>query len=103
MNMNTLRVEINSAFVRNSGVQFFLEALNDFSGSPYFDHAEFLEIIECSPYHDIRHTLCGVTSVARWDRVRDMGRHLTFHYRHLNLVAWVWINSVCRNLLSRKT
>uniref|UniRef100_M1CJJ9 Putative plant transposon protein domain-containing protein n=1 Tax=Solanum tuberosum TaxID=4113 RepID=M1CJJ9_SOLTU len=56
-------------------------------------------MIERPPYRDIRPTLCGVNSVARWDRVRDTGRHLTLHYGHFNLKARIWLKIVCSTLL----
>lgn len=50
----------------------------------------------------LRHTLCGVTFVARWDQVRDTVWHLTLHYGHLNLEARVWFKIVRSTLLSGK-
>uniref|UniRef100_M1DUM4 Putative plant transposon protein domain-containing protein n=1 Tax=Solanum tuberosum TaxID=4113 RepID=M1DUM4_SOLTU len=76
-NWNTHRVEINKCFIRDSWVRFSVEALNEFLGTPNCDNADFLAMIERPPYRDIRHNLCGVNSVARWDRVRDTGRHVT--------------------------
>lgn len=89
-------------FVRNSGVRFSVEALNDFLGAFNCDHAEFLAMVERTPYRDIWHTFSAVTSVARWDRVRDTGRHLTLHYGHFNLEAQVWLKIVCSTLLPGK-
>ena len=68
-NWNTRRVEINSGYVRNSGVHFSIEALNDFLDAPNCDRAEFVAMIEQPLYRDIRHTLCGLTYIAMWDRV----------------------------------
>ncbi|KAG5605589.1 hypothetical protein H5410_027081 [Solanum commersonii] len=48
------------------------------------------------------HTLCGVNSVARWDRVRDTGRHLTLHYGHFNLEVRICLKIMCITLLSCK-
>ncbi|KAG5628010.1 hypothetical protein H5410_013228 [Solanum commersonii] len=76
-----------------------VEALNEFLGTPNCDDADFLAMIERPPYRDIRHTLCGVNSVVRWDRVRDMGRHLTLHYGHFNLEARIWLKIMCSTLL----
>ncbi|KAH0754743.1 hypothetical protein KY290_025013 [Solanum tuberosum] len=53
-------------------------------------------------YVDEGHTFCGVNSVARWDRVRDTGRHLNLHYGHFNLEAHIWLKIVCSTLLPCK-
>lgn len=45
-NWNTRRVEINSGYVRKSGVHFYVEALNEMFGTPNCDHAEFLAMVE---------------------------------------------------------
>ncbi|KAG5599812.1 hypothetical protein H5410_031182 [Solanum commersonii] len=50
-------------------VRFIVEALNEFLGTQNCDNSEFLAMIERTPSRDIRHTFCGVNSVARWDRV----------------------------------
>ena len=44
-NWNTRRVEINSGYVRKSGVHFYVEALNEMFGTPNCDHAEFMAIV----------------------------------------------------------
>lgn len=43
---NTLRVEINNGYARNSGVRFLVEVLNDFLVSRNCDHAEFVDLVE---------------------------------------------------------
>ncbi|KAH0767859.1 hypothetical protein KY285_003730 [Solanum tuberosum] len=87
-NWNTHRVELNQGLIRDSRVRFTVEALNEFLGTPNCDNSEFLAMIERLPYHDIRHTLCGVNSVARWDRVRNMAR--------------IWLKIMCSTLLPCK-
>ncbi|KAH0709236.1 hypothetical protein KY284_010663 [Solanum tuberosum] len=101
-NWNTHRVELNQGFIRDSWVRFTVEPLNDFLGTPNCDNAEFLGMIERPLYRDIRHTLCGVNSVAWWDRIRDTGCHLTLHYGHFNLEARIWLKIVCSTLLPCK-
>ncbi|KAH0717181.1 hypothetical protein KY285_013212 [Solanum tuberosum] len=54
------------------------------------------------PYRDIRHTLCGVDSIARWERSKDTGRHNTLHFANFNQVALVWLKIVCTVLLPAK-
>ncbi|KAH0652424.1 hypothetical protein KY289_030102 [Solanum tuberosum] len=98
-NWNTRRVEINKRFIKDSWVRFSVDALNEFLGTPNCDTADLLAMIERPPYRDIRHTLCGANFVARWDRVRNTGRHLTLHYGHFNLEARIWLKIVCSNLL----
>ncbi|KAG5616791.1 hypothetical protein H5410_016615 [Solanum commersonii] len=39
------------------------------------------------PCRDIRHTLCGVDSNARWERSKDNGRYNTLHFASFNQVA----------------
>ncbi|KAH0730166.1 hypothetical protein KY289_001354 [Solanum tuberosum] len=68
-NWNTHRVELNQGLIRDSRVRFPVEALNEFLGTPNCDNSEFLAMIERPPYRNVRHTLCGVNSIARWDRV----------------------------------
>ncbi|KAH0708916.1 hypothetical protein KY284_010343 [Solanum tuberosum] len=51
---------------------------------------------------DIRHTLCGVDSTARWERSKDTGRHNTLHFAKFNQVARVWLKIVCSVLLPAK-
>lgn len=40
--------------------------------------------------------------VARCDRVRDTGHHLTLHYGNFNLEARVWLKIVCSTLVPKK-
>ncbi|KAH0712096.1 hypothetical protein KY289_008055 [Solanum tuberosum] len=54
------------------------------------------------PYRDIRHTLFGVESMARWERCKDTGKHNTLHFANFNQVARVWLKIVCRVLLPTK-
>ncbi|KAH0714899.1 hypothetical protein KY284_007804 [Solanum tuberosum] len=54
------------------------------------------------PYTDIRHTLCGTESTARWERSKDIGRHNTLHFANFNQVARVWLKIVCSVLLPTK-
>ncbi|KAG5572090.1 hypothetical protein H5410_061856 [Solanum commersonii] len=63
-NWNTHCVEINKGFIRDSWVRFSVEALNEFLGTPNCNNADFLAMTERPPYRDIKHTLCGVNSVA---------------------------------------
>lgn len=55
------------------------------------------------PYRDIRHTLCGVNSNARWDRSKYTGRHATLQYAHLNQETWVCLKIVCSVFPSKHT
>lgn len=43
--------------------------------------------------------MCGDSFVARWDRLKDTGRHLTLHYGHLNMEARVSLKIMCSTLL----
>lgn len=81
-NWNGHNLRWNQGLIRNNHVQFLIEASNEFLGAPNYDHSKFQSIIEQPPYHDIRHTLLGVNSVARCNRVRDMGQHSALHYAH---------------------
>ncbi|KAG5630288.1 hypothetical protein H5410_002005 [Solanum commersonii] len=80
-------IKLNKGIIRDSRVRFTVEALNEFLGTPNCDNSKYLAMIEQPPYHDIRHTLCGANSIARWDKIRHTGCHLTLHYGHLNLEA----------------
>ncbi|KAG5585445.1 hypothetical protein H5410_045879 [Solanum commersonii] len=59
---------VDQGLIRNNRVRFTLEVLNEFLGSPICDNSEYIAMIERPPYRDMRHTLFGVTSMARWDR-----------------------------------
>uniref|UniRef100_M1DUH5 Putative plant transposon protein domain-containing protein n=1 Tax=Solanum tuberosum TaxID=4113 RepID=M1DUH5_SOLTU len=102
VNWNTHHIKLNQGLIRDSRVRFTLEALNEFLGTPNCGNSEFLAMIERPYYLDIRHTFCGVNSIARWDRVRDTGRHLTLYYGHFNLEVRIWLKYVCSTLLSCK-
>ncbi|KAG5572939.1 hypothetical protein H5410_062705 [Solanum commersonii] len=77
--------------VRGKDVKFSARILNELLGSPNCDHDEFNCLKDKPPYRDIRHTLCGVDSNARWERSKDTGRHNTLHFANFNQVAWVWL------------
>ncbi|KAH0655820.1 hypothetical protein KY285_030702 [Solanum tuberosum] len=106
VNEGRLRQEFPNilAKINALGLQYIFmdQALNEILGTPNCDNADFLAMIERPPYRDIRHTLCGVNSIAQWDRVRDTGYHLTLHYGHFNLEAHIWLKIVCSTLLPCK-
>lgn len=87
----TLLRSMKCLFMKN-WVQFIIEGLNDFLGRPNCDNADFLTMVARTPYYDIRHTLFGVSSVSRWDKIKDTGRHLTLYYGHLNVESRLWLN-----------
>jgi hypothetical protein len=101
-NWNTEQSNSNKVEVRGKTIRFTTRALNEFLGSPHCDFAEYLDMKEQPPYRDIRHTLCGVNSVARWDRARDTGKHTTLNFSHFNSEAKVWLKIVCSVLLPSK-
>ncbi|KAG5606879.1 hypothetical protein H5410_028371, partial [Solanum commersonii] len=70
--------------------------------NPNCDPDEFNNLKDKPPYRDIRHTLCGVDSTARWERSKDTGRHNTLHFANFNQVAKVWLKIVCSVLLPSK-
>ncbi|KAH0773550.1 hypothetical protein KY290_010687 [Solanum tuberosum] len=76
--------------------------LNELLGTPNCDANKFNRLKETPLYRDIRHTLCGVDSTARWGRSKDTGRHNTLHFANFNLVARVWLKIVCSVLLLAK-
>ncbi|KAH0652570.1 hypothetical protein KY289_030248 [Solanum tuberosum] len=46
--------------------------------------------------------LCGVESMARWERSKDTGRQNTLHFPNFNQVSRVWLKIVCSALLPAK-
>uniref|UniRef100_M1DNS8 Putative plant transposon protein domain-containing protein n=1 Tax=Solanum tuberosum TaxID=4113 RepID=M1DNS8_SOLTU len=88
--------------IHGKTVRFTSKVLNVFLGTPQCDADDYNRLKETPPYRDIRHTLCGVDSTARWDQSKDTGRHATLHYANLNQVARVWLKIVCSVLLLGK-
>ncbi|KAH0679294.1 hypothetical protein KY284_020379 [Solanum tuberosum] len=88
--------------VRGENIKFNAQILNDLFGTPNCDPDVFNGLKDRPPYRDIRHTLCGVDSNARWERSRDTGRHNTLHFANFNQVVRVWLKIVCSVLLPAK-
>ncbi|KAH0675425.1 hypothetical protein KY285_023226 [Solanum tuberosum] len=65
--------------------------VNKRRSTPNCDPDEFNNLKDKPPYRDIRHTLCVVDSIARWERSKDTGRHNTLHFANFNQVARVWL------------
>ncbi|KAH0758007.1 hypothetical protein KY290_021500 [Solanum tuberosum] len=91
-----------TVLVRGKDVKFFARILNELLGTPNSDPDEFNSLKDKPPYRDIRHTLCGVDSTARWEQSKDTGRHNTLHFANFNQVAKVWLKIVCIVLLPSK-
>ncbi|KAG5615642.1 hypothetical protein H5410_015466, partial [Solanum commersonii] len=47
-------------------------------------------------------TLCGVESMAWWERSKDTGRHNTLHFANFNQVSRMWLKIMCSVLLPAK-
>ncbi|KAH0679319.1 hypothetical protein KY284_020404 [Solanum tuberosum] len=88
--------------VRGEDVKFSAHILNELLGTPNCDPDVFNDLKDKPPYRDIRHTLCGVDSNARWELSKDTGRHNTLHFASFNQVARVWLKIVCSVLLPTK-
>ncbi|KAH0679034.1 hypothetical protein KY284_020119 [Solanum tuberosum] len=88
--------------VRGKDVRFSARILNELLGTPNCDPDEFNGLKDKPPYRDIRLTLCGVDSTARWERSKDTRRHNTLHFANFNQVARVWLKIVCSVLLPAK-
>ncbi|KAH0754921.1 hypothetical protein KY290_025191 [Solanum tuberosum] len=73
--------------VRGRDVKFSARILNELLGTPNCDPDEFNNLKDKPLYRDIRHTLCGVDSIARWERSKDTGRHITLNFANFNYVA----------------
>ncbi|KAH0754315.1 hypothetical protein KY290_024585 [Solanum tuberosum] len=58
--------------------------VNKRRSTPNCDPDEFNNLKYKPPYRDIRHTLCGVDSTARWEWSKDTGRHNTLHFANFN-------------------
>ncbi|KAH0748141.1 hypothetical protein KY290_027373 [Solanum tuberosum] len=83
-------------------VKFSACILNELLGIPNCDPDVFNDLKDKPSYRDIRHTLCGVDSNARWERSKDTGRHNTLHFASFNQVAKVWLKIVCSVFLLAK-
>ncbi|KAG5600906.1 hypothetical protein H5410_032276 [Solanum commersonii] len=88
--------------IRGKDVKFNATILNEFLGTPNCDSDACITLNNKPPYRDIRHTLCGVESTARWEHSKDMGRHNTLYYANFNQVTRVWLKIVYSVLLPAK-
>ncbi|KAH0709561.1 hypothetical protein KY284_010988 [Solanum tuberosum] len=88
--------------IRGKDVEFSARILNELLGTPNYDADDFNMLKEKSPYRDIRHTVSGVESTARWAHSKDTGRHSTLYFANVNLIARVWLKIVCSVLLPAK-
>ncbi|KAG5577205.1 hypothetical protein H5410_057339 [Solanum commersonii] len=88
--------------IRGKDVKFNAMILNEFLGTPNCDSVDFNTLKDKPPYRDIRPTLCGIESTARWKHSKDTGRHNTLHFANYNQVARVWLKIVCSVLLPAK-
>jgi hypothetical protein len=85
--------------VRGVEVPLSPMAINEILGTPEGDSTELTELNIQPPYQDIRHTLCGVHSTAKWVRHGMRGYHSTFPYAHLNKEARIWTKIVMHSLI----
>ncbi|KAH0655201.1 hypothetical protein KY285_030083 [Solanum tuberosum] len=88
--------------IRDKDVKFNARILNEFLGTLNCDSDDFNTLKDKPHYRDIRYTLCGVESTARWERSKDTGRHNTLHFPNFNQVSRVWLKIVCSVLLPAK-
>ncbi|KAG5606520.1 hypothetical protein H5410_028012 [Solanum commersonii] len=88
--------------MRGKDVKFNPTILNEFLGPSNCDSDDFNTLKDKPAYRDIRHTLCGVESTARWERSKDTERHNTLNFANFNQVARVWLKIVCSVLLPAK-
>ncbi|MCD7472484.1 hypothetical protein HAX54_013733, partial [Datura stramonium] len=58
----------NQVKIRGQIIEFTPIALNRLLGTPHVDPQPFFKIVKKPPYRDIRNTLCGPNSVAKWTR-----------------------------------
>ncbi|MCD9646558.1 hypothetical protein HAX54_036478 [Datura stramonium] len=59
-------------------------ALNRLIGTPHVDPQPFIDTMKKPPYRDIRHTLRGPSSVARWTWHQQCRNHVSLPYAHLS-------------------
>ncbi|MCD7449884.1 hypothetical protein HAX54_002042, partial [Datura stramonium] len=57
-------------------------SFNEFLGIPVEDPKMYFQFLEKPPYRDIRHTLCGEHSIARWTR-SETGVHSILPFSYL--------------------
>ncbi|KAG5571889.1 hypothetical protein H5410_061655 [Solanum commersonii] len=79
--------QIKHVPIRGKDVRFSTRVLNELLGTPNYDADKFNRLKKTPPYRDIRHTLCGVESTARWGHSKDTRRHNTLYFVNFNLVA----------------
>ncbi|MCD7472357.1 hypothetical protein HAX54_013515 [Datura stramonium] len=63
----------NQVKIRGQIIEFAPKALNRLLGIPNIDPQPFVDMAKKPPYRNIRHTLCGPNSVARWTRHQQFG------------------------------
>ncbi|MCD9560991.1 hypothetical protein HAX54_019858 [Datura stramonium] len=58
----------NQVKTKGKIIEFSPKALNRLLGTPNVDPQPFVDLVKKPPYRNIRHTLCGPNSIARWTR-----------------------------------
>lgn len=74
----------NEVNIRGKFITLDATTLNNSLRIPHVDHTRLKELYIRPPYQEIRHTLCGPRSTARWAYRKEKGNHNTFAYAHLN-------------------
>ncbi|MCD9646597.1 hypothetical protein HAX54_036578 [Datura stramonium] len=72
----------NQVKIRGQIIEFASMALNRLLGTPNVNPQPFFVMVKKPPYRNIRHTLCGPNSVARWTRHQQFGYHVLLPYAH---------------------
>ncbi|MCD9638895.1 hypothetical protein HAX54_023067, partial [Datura stramonium] len=81
----------NQVKIRGQIIEFLPKALNRLLGTPNVEPQTFVDMVKKPTYRNIRHTLCGPSSIARWTRHQQLGYHVLLPYAHLSREARVWL------------
>ncbi|MCE0482447.1 hypothetical protein HAX54_041237 [Datura stramonium] len=90
----------NQVKIRGQVIEFSPIALNRLLGTPHVDPQSFVNIVKKPPYRDIRHTLCGSNSVARWTRHQQFGERVCLVYELMTEML-INVGVLIKNVLKR--
>lgn len=95
------QLDIHTHFVQVQGVEdnLSLLAIDQILGTTKVPSATLMGINTWSPYRDMRHTLAGPHSTARWTCHKYKGYHLYFPFDHMDKEAYVLIKIVVHSLI----
>ncbi|OIT33832.1 hypothetical protein A4A49_53502, partial [Nicotiana attenuata] len=85
--------------IRGRLLDFSASAICNFLGAPHFLGEPLDHFIVRPTYRELRHTFCGVNSVAAWVRDKKTNHHRKFPKKNMKIEAQVWLKLINSRLL----